>query len=148
MKHLPLLLVCVLPFAACGKSGTEPVTPPKSGTPAPVDDHGHGTPHDLGTRTVGAHSFELVVFGTVEAGHETAIELHFPKDKTLPGTVRAWLGVESGEGSEKSKVGKDADVPNGLHGHLDAPKPLPAGSKLWIEIEDNGKTDRAGFDWK
>lgn len=148
MKHLPLLFASVLPFAACGKSGTEVVTPPKAGAPAPADDHGHGTPHDLGSMTIGAHTFELVQFGKVEAGQEVAVELTFAKDKALPGTLRAWIGIESGEGSMKAKVGKDADHPNALHGHVDVPAKIPAGSKLWLEIEENGKTERGSIAWQ
>jgi hypothetical protein len=145
MKHLPLLFACLLPFGACTKKTD--VLVPGPANPAPVD-HGHGTAHDLGSMTIGAHTFQLVQEGAVEPGNETALTLTFAKDKPLPGTVRAWIGVESGEGSKKEKVGKDSDAPNGLHGHVDAPKPIPAGSKIWIEIEENGKTERQSVAWK
>jgi len=152
MKHLPLLFACLVPFVACSKPATPTGTPPAGGNAATgknmADDHGHGTPHDLGSMTIGAHSFELVQFGKVEAGHEIAVEMTFAKDKALPGTVRAWVGVESGEGSMKAKVGKDADHPNALHGHVEVPAKIPAGSKLWLEIEENGKAERGSIAWQ
>jgi hypothetical protein len=142
MKHLtlPLLLVALVPFASCSKH-EDPKTPPAntSGNAAPVDDHGHGTPKPLGSMTIGAHTFEVVQLGDVKAGEETFVDLKFAAGKPLPGTARAWIGVQSGEGSRKAKLGKDKDTT--LHGHVDVPSPLPAGSALWIEIEEGGKTE-------
>lgn len=146
MKTLPLLFVCLLPFAACGKTDpSTPTTPPKSGTAEPMD-HGHGEEKPLGTLTIGAHTFQLLQLGDVAAGKEAVFELALAKDKPVPALVRGWVGVESGEGSMKARFGKEGD--HGLHAHLEVPKALPAGSKLWIEIEENGKTERGSSAWK
>jgi hypothetical protein len=143
MKHLtlPLLLGALAPFASCTKH-EDPKTPPANATgAAPMDDHGHGPRKPLGSMTIGTHTFEVVQFGDVVAGKDTAINLEFAAGKPLPATARAWFGTQSGEGSRKSKLTKDSEHPNALHQHVDAPSPLPAGSALWIEIEENGKTE-------
>lgn len=144
---LPLLLCALAPFAACSKTDDPKTTPPANTPPAntpaaPADDHGHGTPKPLGSMTIGAHTFEVVQLGDVKAGEEVPVELKFAAGKPLPATARAWIGVQSGEGSVKQKLDKD------LHGHVDVPAKLPADSKLWIEIEDGGKTEAKSVAWK
>ena len=148
MKTLPLLLTLSL-FAACTKEA--PANPAGGNTPAktPADgpkmgDHGEEKP--LGSLTIGAHTFELIQAGAITAGKEGSVDLVFPAGKPVPGTVRAWVGVESGEGSLKSKLGKEGD--RAVHGHFEVPKPIPAGSKIWIEIEENGQSLRASAAWK
>lgn len=143
MKILPVLFVCLVPFAACSKSESTTTTPPKTGAAEPMDHHGDEKP--LGAMTIGAHTFQLVQLGDVAAGKEAVFELDFAKDKALPATVRGWVGVESGEGSMKARFSKEGDH---LHAHLEVPKTLPAGSKLWLEIEENGKTERGSSAWK
>jgi hypothetical protein len=142
---LPLLLLCVLaPFAACSKTDDTKGTPPANTPPAnaPAEDHGHGTAKPLGSMTIGAHTFDVVQFGDVKPGEEVTVELKFAAGKPLPATARAWIGVQSGEGSVKQKLDKD------LHGHVDVPAKMPADSKLWIEIEDAGKTEAKSVAWK
>ena len=112
MKHLtlPLLLAALSPFASCTKH-EDPKTPPaNSGSTPPVDDHGHGTPKPLGSMTIGAHTFDVVQHGDVKAGEESAVTLKFAAGKPLPAAARAWIGVQSGEGSRKAKLVKDAKI--------------------------------------
>lgn len=142
MKLLPVLLIAVLPFAACSKH--EAGTPPHSDKPM---DHGHGEKKPLGPLTIGAHTFAVVQEGDVKAGAEAAFDLEFPKGKALPGTVRGWIGVESGEGSKKDPITKENETT--LHGHLEVPKAIPAGAKLWIEIEETaGKPTKGSIAYK
>ncbi len=141
-----------LPFAflfvtACG--GTPTSTPPpaeKSGD-KPTDGHAHGKEQSLGNLTIGVHTFELVQLGEVKAGAEAVIDLKFPAGKPLPPIVRAWVGIESAAGSIKDRIGKNGEG-DGFHGHIEAPTPLPEGSKLWIEIEENGTKTHASVAWK
>jgi len=51
--------------------------------------------------------------------------------------VRAWIGVESGQGSMKGRLTKETE--RIVHGHIEVPDPIPASSKCWIEIEANGE---------
>jgi hypothetical protein len=148
MKTLPLLLTLSL-LAACTKEAS---TTPAGGnapakTPADAPKMGdHGAEHPLGSLTIGAHTFELIQAGAITAGKEGAIDMVFPAGKPRPGTVRAWVGVESGEGSMKSKLDKEGD--RAVHGHFEVPSPIPAGSKIWIEIEENGQSLRGSAAWK
>jgi hypothetical protein len=105
----------------------------------------HGTPHPLGTVTIGAHTFAVTQEGEVVADHEAAFDLEFPAGKELPGTVRAWIGIESGQGSRKGLLAKETE--RIVHGHVEVPKVIPEGSKVWIEIEANGATTRGSLMW-
>ena len=138
-------LSCLL-LPACG--GDAPATTDRPGTPAagtaPMADD-HGEPHPLGSMTIGAHTFTVVQSGDVEAGHDMPLDLEFPQGAALPTTVRAWIGVESGKGSRKTRLDKEGD--RVLHQHVDAPDPIPEGSKIWIEIEADGKTQSSSIDW-
>lgn len=144
MKLLPFLICAVLPFAACSKHEATG-TPPHSDKPM---DHGHGAEQALGSLTIGAHTFNVAQFGDVKAGAEAAFEVSFPKDKPIPATIRGWVGVESGEGSMKGVFGKEDNEPLARHGHVDVPKTIPAGAKLWIEIEEGGKPARGSIAYK
>jgi hypothetical protein len=145
MKHRTFPFLLLLLTTACSKPadpGGAPPTPSGGGEPMGA----HGKEQPLGPLTVGAHTFEVVQEGDVVAGKEAFFDLHLAKDQPAPAVVRGWLGVESGEGSMKARFGKEGD--HGLHAHIDTPKVLPAGSKLWIEVEHDGKTTRGAIAWK
>lgn len=146
MKTLPLFLFfSLLPVAACGKSDAPAGPAVKPGAVAP-DDHEHGEKKPIGPLAIGAYRFDVVQFGDVKAGGEAVFELEFAKDAKVPPLARAWLGVESGQGSMKVRFGKEGD--HGLHAHVPAPATLAADAKLWIEIEVDGKVERAATAWK
>jgi hypothetical protein len=149
MKTLPLLLsASFLAFAACGKDAA-PAKPAANGPVAePLESgaHAHGDEKPIGPMTLGAYSFTVVQLGDVKAGAEAVFELEFAKDAKVPSLARAWLGVESGQGSMKARFGKEGD--HGLHAHVQAPDALGADAKLWIEIEADGVTERAATAWK
>lgn len=139
LRLLPLLAS----LAACGGSAPQPGPSSPAGKPAAAPEDDHGTPHPLGKLTVGGRTFDATLFGEVAAGAETALELSFAATETPPAACRAWLGSESGEGSRKARLGKEGD--HGLHGHLVAPDPLPAGCRLWVEVEANGAVTRGSL---
>jgi hypothetical protein len=139
---LPFL---ILTLAACG--GDAPKAGAAAAAPAPAAvDHDHGDERPIGPMTIGAYSFTLVQLGDVKPGGEAVFELDFAKDATVPSLARAWIGVEDGKGSRKVRFGKEGD--HGLHAHVDVPSPLAEGSRLWIEIETDGKTERSASAWK
>lgn len=145
MTKSKLLLLCLLPLAtACGKQGTDTTKPTPAAGAAPMEDHGEEYP--LGDLTIGAHSFHVLQEGDVVAGEQAAVTLEFPADKPLPDTVRVWFGVESGVGSMKARLPKEGA--HARHGHVVVPKPLPDGSLLWIEIDENDQKQRASIAWK
>ncbi|MCA8950308.1 MAG: hypothetical protein KDE27_12455 [Planctomycetes bacterium] len=97
------------------------------------DGDGHGTPHALGTLTVGDAKVEITQFGEITAGGEVAVDAMFPAGKPLPMATRAWIGIETGAGSRKGKLEKALDTK--MHGHVEVPDPLPKDSRFWLEIE-------------
>jgi hypothetical protein len=135
-KFLSLLAASFL-FAACGKD--EHVHTPGDGhgkEAGHVDDHGgggHGAMVSLGSIQLGGVAVDVELEGALEPGNELGVEISFAKDKPLVGTVRAWVGVESANGSMKGKLVKEGDT--ALHGHLEVPKSLPEGSKIWFEVD-------------
>lgn len=147
-KFLSLLAASFL-FAACGKE--EHVHKPGDGhakEAGHTDDHGgggHGAMVSLGSIQLGGVPVEVEQEGAMEPGKELGIEISFAKDKPLVGTVRAWVGVESANGSLKDKLMKEGDT--ALHGHLEVPKPLPDGSKIWFEV-DGAITGKASIGFR
>lgn len=144
-KLFPVLVLSVL-FAACGKEAHVHTPGDGHGKEAGhTDDHGgggHGSMASLGSIQLGGVAVEVKQEGTVEAGKEAGVDLSFAKGAAVPDTVRAWVGVESAAGSLKAKLGKEGD---GMHGHLEVPKPLPEGSKFWFEVEGATGTSKASI---
>ena len=143
----PFVAATLLLLAGCSKQPSS-TTPPAGSNVPPTNtgtlpaDTGHGEKKPLGSLTVGAHTFQVVQYGAIAAGKEVSFDLDFAAGKPLPGTVRGWLGVEAGTGSRKAPFTKEGED---MHAHVDAPSPLPADSKLWVEIEEGGKTERASI---
>lgn len=144
-KLLTVLVVSSL-FAACGKEAHVHTPGDGHGKEAGhTDDHavgGHGALVKLGSIQLGGVAVEVSQEGAVEAGKEVGVDLSFATGKPAPGTLRAWVGVESAAGSLKAKLDKEGD---GMHGHLEVPKPLPEGSKLWFEADGAAGTSKASI---
>jgi hypothetical protein len=138
-------LFASLVLAACGGE-TAPVTKPVDGGAGAGHAEPHGERTALGEVKVGAHTVSVFQLLKVEAGKEGDFDLDFPAGKPLPGTVRGWIGLENAIGSLKVKFGRETD--SRMHGHPEAPDPIPAGCLLWIEIEDAGSTSRASIAYK
>ena len=146
------------------------MTPPGGAKPAVAkkDDHGHeGHDHAAEEKSASGghagHGGEVIPLGTAKVG---AFEVRASRDKgdIKPGgdapvdvwidggvgkgvtTVRFWIGTEDAKGSIKAK----ADIEDGKwHTHTEVPSPIPAGSKLWVEIEETGgKKTLGSFDLK
>jgi hypothetical protein len=83
--------------------------------------------------------------GHVESGEEAFFDLVFPEGAERPETVRAWIGVASGVGSMKGRLGNQGE--HELHGHVAVPDPIPDGSAVWFEIEEAGGVQRGSIAW-
>lgn len=107
----------------------------------------HGATVELGTGTIGAFQVKASRDGEVAEGGEAAVDLWVtPAAPARVGAVRAWIGLEDAKGSIKAKLDLEKD---NYHGHVEVPKPIPAGSKLWVEIEDDkGARATGSFDLK
>jgi hypothetical protein len=62
--------------------------------------------------------------------------------------VRFWIGTEDAKGSVKAKAEvENAADPDRWHVHAEIPNPMPEGSMLWVEIEDDkGAISTGSFD--
>lgn len=159
-----ILVASISLLPACDKKEPAP-TPPKTTDKHDSHDghdHGPGGAHadehasmiDLGTAAIGA--FEVKASrdsGAIVAGKDAAIDAVVKPaagaaDKIA--AVRFWIGTEDAKGSVKARADiEDPKHPDHWHTHAEVPSPLPAGSKVWIEIEtDKGVRSAAGFDLK
>ena len=95
------------------------------------DEEHKGEKKDLGKQQIGGYTVHATQIGDVKPGEE-AIFILTLAGPGKPKAVRGWVGVESGERSIKSKA---EDEGKEFHLHHQVSKPLPARSKLWVEIE-------------
>lgn len=139
-----------------------------------ADDHAHGpdgehTDHDapmesaaghggaviqLGTSTIG--SFNVLATrdeGLIVAGKDAPIDVTVAPvagSTAKAAAVRFWIGTEDAKGSVKAKSEiENPAEPNRWHTHAEVPNPIPAGSRLWVEIEtDKDGTVTGSFELK
>jgi hypothetical protein len=143
-------------LSACEEKKTPAQAPAPTNAPKPADHNaGHGgTVVQLGTSTIGG--FEIKATrdeGQIVAGKDAPIDVTVT---TAPGAtakvtaVRFWIGTEDAKGSVKAKAEiENPAEPNRWHTHAEVPNPLPAGSKLWVEVEDDkGGKSMGSFDLK
>jgi len=129
-----LLLSLCLVFPCACREERAPATP--ASKPAEAS-HVHTQRTDLGEVTIGAHVLHVFQVVKLVPGQEGDFDLDFAPGKPLPTTVRAWIGIESGVGSRKVRFEKETEAR--MHGHPEVPNPVPAGSKLWLDVEGVGK---------
>lgn len=109
------------------------------------DGHGHGPKTELGSQSAGGMTITAAREGEVAAGAEATFDIGVTGG-AKPAAVRVWVGTQDGKGSIKGKAEAEGD---GWHAHAEVPKPLPAGSKLWVEVETaKGEKHVVGFDLK
>lgn len=127
--------------------------------PGEKDDHDHskdgkkeGDAHggpviELGTATAGGMSIRASRdAGELKPGGDAPIDVWIDGGLGNAAAVRFWIGMEDAKGSIKAKAEVEAGK---WHTHAELPDPLPAASKLWVEIEGkDGKRTVASFDLK
>lgn len=106
-------------------------------------DHGHGgAVIDLGVQTIGPFSVKVTRDdGAIVPGKDSPIDVTVTTPEGQTGkvaSVRFWIGTQDAKGSVKAKGDiEDPKEPNRYHTHAEIPNPIPADSKLWVEIEDD-----------
>jgi hypothetical protein len=137
-----VVLCASLVFTAC--TGEETPVQPGDGRDQAHQGAGHQHPRAqrtaLGEVKVGAYTFSVFQVTEIEAGKEGDFDLDFAPGQELPAIVRAWIGAESGQGAMKVRFEKESATR--LHGHPEVPDPIPAGGKLWIEVETPAGTHK------
>lgn len=135
--------------------------PASGSTGTKVDDHGddhapdgsHAAPKPsapghggaviaLGEQTIGTFTAKATRDqGEIIAGKDAPIDVTISPaaGSQLKATaVRFWIGTQDAKGSVKAKAEiEDPKDPNRWHVHAEIPSPIPAASKLWVEIEDD-----------
>ena len=106
---------------------------------------------ELGSATIGAFPVRASRDqGEIKAGGDAPIDVWLTGgDLSSVTAVRFWIGTESGAESVKAKA--DIEIPaepNHWHTHAEVPSPIPAGSKLWVEIESAGQKQIGSFELK
>jgi hypothetical protein len=145
--HRSMLSCAALAIAAAAALtlGCEEKPAPAPAKPAPAQptadhhDHVHGAGTDLGSVTIGALTLKVTQEHAVEEGKDAGFEIAVSDGK--PGAVRAWIGAEDAKGSVKGKAVAEEDH---LDVHVETPKPIPTGAKLWIEVEDGAGKKSVG----
>jgi hypothetical protein len=110
------------------------------------DGHGHGPKTELGSQSAGGMTIVAAREGDVTPGGDATFDIGVTGGAGKPAAVRGWVGTQDGKGSIKGKAEAEGD---GWHAHAEVPKPLPAGSKLWVEVETaKGEKHTVGFELK
>lgn len=129
------------PSAVAPDVGPGPGSGPASGPSAMSAGHG-GAVIRLGTSTIGP--FQVIATrddGELMPGKDAPIDVTVTPvagSSAQVTAVRFWIGTESAKGSAKARADvENAGEPNRWHTHAEIPTPIPTGSKLWVEIEDD-----------
>lgn len=142
-ESLPALVL-----GAIGLLGCSPAAPPTAAqptpAPAPTHNHNHAERVELGQVELAGHRVSVFQVAPVVPGQEGDFDLDFAGTTALPDAVRGWIGIESGLGSVKVRFARETE--RRMHGHPEAPAPLPAGAKFWLEIEGAAGKAKAAFD--
>jgi len=161
MRHSIGCLVLFITMALIGCEKSDEKTKPPASSPTgskPVAEHKPGNGDGSGS-----HGGEVIELGIAKVG-DSKVRASRDKGEIKPGgdapidvwidgglgtgvtAVRFWIGAQDATGSVKAK----AEVEDGKwHAHAEVPDPLPPGSKLWVEIENqDGKKSVASFDLK
>lgn len=110
------------------------------------DGHDHGATTQLGEQSAGGFTIKASRDGEIVAGKDAAIDTWVTGGTDKVVAVRFWVGTQDAKGSVKAKAELEKD---NWHTHAEIPSPLPAGSRLWVEVvTDKGEKHVAGFDLK
>jgi hypothetical protein len=104
-----------------------------------------GERKELGSKEVAGYTVKVTQAGDVKAGEEAVFLLVLSGGAGKPKAIRAWVGVESAEGSTK---GKCEDEEKEWHAHVEAPKPIPDKAQFWLEVETPDGKKKVSWDYK
>jgi len=129
-----------------GHEGHDPATQKKPTAPSGQPGHS-GAVVELASTKIGAYEVRASRdAGDIKPGGDAPIDVWVDGGVGKAAAVRFWIGTQDARGSIKAK----AEIEEGhWHTHTAIPDPLPSGSMLWVEIEDEKGVKVAGsFDMK
>ena len=160
-RRIALAASCIvagsLALAACDNKGHSHDPEPARGAAADGHAHGkddghahgkdnghaHGAVTQLGEQAVGGFTVKASRDGELKPGGDAPIDVWITGGAAKIAAVRFWIGAEDAAGSVKARADLEKD---NWHTHVEVPNPLPAESKLWVEIEaEGGAKTVAGF---
>jgi hypothetical protein len=142
-----IVLASVLVLTACNERPGSTGAGSGSKPDAAKTDHDHEHDHEAGSATaLGSVTLGDVVVAVsreeaIAAGEEAHIDVDITSGAASLSALRIWIGTEDGAGSVKTNVELEG---TGGHAHVDTPKPLPAGARVWLEAELKGGARKAG----
>jgi hypothetical protein len=143
-----LTAVCL--FTSCKDKTTAPAATGDPKKPAPATGHHSGKVIELGSATIGPYKVRAARDdGDIKNAADAPIDVWVDGTPKVE-TVRFWIGTQDAKGSIKARAAIEfPDQPNHWHTHAEIPKPLPADSRLWVEIEgEKGATSVGSFELK
>ncbi|MFM9995373.1 MAG: hypothetical protein ACKVU4_06175 [Phycisphaerales bacterium] len=147
-----VVAVSIVTLAGCEEKKPAPA-PTGTGAPSGHAAHG-GAVIDLGSSAIGGFDVQASRdAGLIVAGKDAPIDVTVTPgagSTAKAAAVRFWIGTEDAKGSVKARADiENPAEPNRWHTHAEIPNPIPAGSRLWVEIEAEGGAINAGsFDLK
>jgi hypothetical protein len=105
--------------------------------------HGENEKHKLGRKTIGDYLVSVILIGETDHDSHIDFDIKLIDAKTEPKALRVWIGTEDAAGSKKG-VGTKGNTT--YTGKIEVPKPMPAGAKLWVEIETDAGIKSGWFD--
>ncbi len=142
-------LAGVISVIGCGKTPSSPAGQSPTATAGSSGGGHHGKVIELGTASAGAYSLRASRDeGEIKPGGDAPIDVWVTGGAVKVAGVRFWIGGADAKGAIKARAEIEIPAePNHWHTHAEVPDPLPAGGKLWVEIEDEkGVKHVASFD--
>ena len=143
MRKQLIVATVVAAFVGTGIVSTSSLIP-QSGQAMAGEGHKHGKEkHKLGRQAIGEYTVSVILIGEAEPGEHVDFDIKLIDAKSDPKALRVWIGSQDGAGSTKATGTKGKTT---YTGEVDVPKPLPEGSKLWVELETDAGVKTGSFD--
>lgn len=143
-KALLAALALALALPSCGEDPAPHAPPPADGGQPGGGDHGANGVVQMGEQTIAGHQVKAARDGAGPLGADAPVDIWVDGGTGGMASCRFWIGTEDGKGSVKAKADVEVDH---WHTHAEVPQPLPAGSKLWVELETaKGEKHRLSFE--
>lgn len=101
----------------------------------------------LGSMQVGTTTLDIEQEGDGVVPGKNARFVLKPTSGDKPTSIVGWIGVESGQGSEKKEAVYDSGDGD-YDDDVAVPDPIPAGARFWFTVTVGERSDTASIPWK